>query len=87
MDFERHLTILAPEFYCHIVELKTTCVNAKDSIALVMLVLEQTGIPPGVTRSSVCELDFRRDSSGSWLCKELREILGLVSFDGVSFRK
>ena len=84
MDFERHLTILAPEFYCRIVEVKTTYINANDTIALVMMVLEQTGIPPGVTRSSVCELDFRRDTGGTWLCKELREIPGLVGFDGVS---
>ena len=76
VDFERQLTIVAPEFHVRIVDIETTVLDMDKGFARVMLNAEETGVPVGVVRPTICLLDFRRRNE-VWMCERLRALPGV----------
>ena len=77
VDFLQRLVALAPEYQARTLSMTTTNIDRRIRHATVIWHVERSGIPTGVTRMSVCMLNFQEVATGFWQCVRVRDLPGM----------
>ena len=77
VDYIRKLVTLAPGYEARTLSMTTTNIDRGIKHATVIWHVERSGIPTGVTRTSVCMLNFQEVATGFWQCIRVRDLPGM----------